>query len=133
MLCAMTSRLPGMVFDRYWPARHPGGSDYAHGRSLRVRRLYWLMALLGPLGPIILALTRPAARTPGAIAFVVLLLAAAGIFLWAMSAPAPPGGIYEIDEQGEPVEYLGKKPPLELRKTRAVTYEAFIESVKSRR
>jgi hypothetical protein len=133
MLCAMTERLPGMVFDRYWPARHPGGTDYAQGRSLRVRRLYWLMALLGPLGPIILAVTRTSTRPIGAMAFGVLLLVAAGIFLWAMSAPAPPGGIYEVDEQGEPVEYLGKKPPLELRKTRGVTHEAFVASVKARR
>ena len=129
----MTERLPGMVFDRYWPARHPGGTDYAQGRSLRVRRLYWLVPLLGVLGPVILALTRPASRNLGAIVFGVILLVAAGIFLWAMSAPAPPGGIYEIDEQGEPLEYLGKTPPLELRKTRGVTYEAFVASVKSRR
>ncbi len=129
----MTQRLPGMVFDRYWPARHPGGRDYAQGRSLRVRRLYWLMALLGPLGPIILALTRPTTRTPGAIAAGVLALAALGILAWAFAAPAPPGGIYEIDESGEPIEYMGKTPPLELRKARAVTYEAFVESVKARR
>ena len=129
----MTSRLPGMVFDRYWPARHPGATDYAQGRSLRVRRLYWLMALLGPLGPVILALTRTSTRTVGGLALVVLLLAAAGIFLWAMSAPAPPGGVYEIDEQGEPLEYLGKQLPLELRKIRGVTFEAFQASVKSRR
>lgn len=129
----MTQRLPGMIFDRYWPARHPGGTDYAQGRSLRVRRMYWLAAGLGPLGPVVLALTRPDTRTTGMIAMGALLLAVAGVFLWAMSAPAPPGGIYEIDETGEPTEYLGKRPPLELRKARGVTHEAFVASVKARR
>src|SRR5688572_26254955 len=129
----MTQRLPGLIFDRYWPARHPGGTDYAQGRSLRVRRLYWLMATLGPLGPAVLALTRPDRRMAGFILIGVLLLAAAGVFIWAMAAPAPPGGIYEIDEAGEPTEYLGKRPPLELRKARGVTYDAFVASVKARR
>jgi hypothetical protein len=133
MLCAMTQRLPGMIFDRYWPARHPGGSDYAQGRSLRVRRLYWLAAGLGPVGPIILAITRPSTRSVGFIVLAVLIAVASGVFVWAMSAPAPPGGIYEIDGNGEPVEYLGKNPPLELRKARGVTYEAFVASVKARR
>lgn len=122
-----------MIFDRYWPARHPGARDYAQGRSLRVRRMYWLAITLGPVGPAVLAMTRPSSRNVGTIVLGVIVAAAAGIFVWAMSAPAPPGGIYEIDERGEPVEYLGKNPPLELRKTKAVTYEAFIESVKSRR
>lgn len=122
-----------MIFDRYWPARHPGAPDYAQGRSLRVRRLYWLAAGLGPIGPIILAITREETRTSGFIGLTVLIVAMSGIFMWAMLAPAPPGGIYEIDESGEPVEYLGKNPPVELRKTRAVTYEAFVESVKARR
>ena len=129
----MTQRLPGLIFDRYWPARHPGGTDYAQGRSLRVRRLYWLMATLGPLGPAVLAVTRPDTRMTGMILIGALLLGAAGIFIWAMAAPAPPGGIYEIDENGEPTEYLGKRPPLELRKARGVTYEAFLASVRSRR
>ena len=129
----MTQRLPGLVFDRYWPARHPGGTDYAQGRSLRVRRLYWLMATLGPLGPAVLALTRPDRRMAGFILIGVLLLSAAGVFIWAMAAPAPPGGIYEIDETGEPTEYLGKRPPLELRKSRGVTFDAFVASVKARR
>ena len=129
----MTQRLPGMIFDRYWPARHPGGTDYAQGRSLRVRRLYWLMATLGPLGPAVLALTRPDRRMTGVILIGALLLMAAGIFIWAMAAPAPPGGIYEIDESGEPLEYLGKRPPLELRRARGVTYDAFQASVKARR
>ena len=129
----MTQRLPGLIFDRYWPARHPGGTDYAEGRSLRVRRLYWLMATLGPLGPAVLALTRPDRRMTGFILIGVLLLSAAGVFIWAMAAPAPPGGIYEIDEDGEPTEYLGKRPPVELRKSRGVTYEAFVASVKARR
>ena len=132
MLWGMTQRLPGLVFDRYWPARHPGGTDYAQGRSLRVRRLYWLVALLGPLGPTALALTRVDTRTQGLVFLGLMALAAAGIFLWAMAAPAPPGGIYEVDENGEPVEYLGKRPPLELRKARGVTYAAFVESVKAR-
>ena len=129
----MTERLPGLEFDHYWPARHPGVGDYAKGRSLRVRRMYWMAALLGPLVPCVLALTRSDARTIGAIALGVIALAAAGIFIWAMSAPSPPGGIYEVDEQGEPIEYLGKRPPLELRKARGVTYDAFIASVKARR
>lgn len=129
----MTQRLPGLVFDRFWPARHPGGTDYAQGRSLRVRRLYWLAGLLGPLGPTVLALTRPDTRVNGFIFLGVTALGAAAIFIWAMAAPSPPGGIYEVDESGEPVEYLGKRPPLELRKARGVTYEAFLESVKSRR
>ena len=129
----MTQRLPGMVFDRYWPSRHPGAPDYAQGRSLRVRRMYWLMISLGPLGPAILALTRPGSRTVGFIVLGVMALLAAGIFIWAMSAPAPPGGFYEVDATGEPVEYLGKKPPYELRKTRGITYEAFVESVRARR
>ena len=122
-----------MVFDRYWPARHPGARDYAQGRSLRVRRLYWLVPLLGVLAPVVLALTRPNARMAGAIAGGVTLLIAAGVFLWAMAAPAPPGGVYEIDERGEPVEYIGKKVPLELRNVRPVTHEAFVQSVQSRR
>ena len=129
----MTQRLPGLEFDRYWPARHPGGTDYAQGRSLRVRRLYWLLVLLGPLGPAVLAVVRPDTRTTGLILIGGLLLAAAGMFVWAMAAPAPPGGIYEIDETGEPTEYLGKRPPLELRKARGVTHEAFVASVKARR
>ena len=41
--------------------------------------------------------------------------------------------MYEIDEQGEPVEYLGKNLPVELRKVRGVTYEAFEASVRARR
>lgn len=122
-----------MAFDRYWPARHPGGHDYAQGRSIRIRRLYWLAALLGPLIPAVLATTRPEARTVGFVVLGVIALLAAAIFLWAMSSPSPPSGIYEIDEQGDPIEYLGRNPPLELRKARAVTYEAFVESVKSRR
>ncbi|MPZ71974.1 MAG: hypothetical protein GEU74_01880, partial [Nitriliruptorales bacterium] len=61
----MSARLPGMMFDRYWPARHPGGADYAQGRSVRIRRLYWLVPVLGPLIPAILALTRPSTRTAG--------------------------------------------------------------------
>lgn len=122
-----------MIFDRYWPARHPGGRDYAQGRSLRVRRMYYLMATLGPIGPAVLAMTRESTRNVGTIILGVIVAASAAIFVWAMSAPAPPGGIYEIDERGEPVEYLGKNPPLELRKTKGVTYEAFVESVKSRR
>ena len=129
----MTQRLPGMIFDRYWPARHPGASDYAQGRSLRARRMYWLVAGLGPLGPIILAITRPVTRNAGFIGLTILITAMSGILLWAMTAPNPPGGIYEVDEDGEPIEYLGKNPPLELRKVRAVTYEAFRESVRSRR
>lgn len=129
----MTQRLPGLEFDRYWPARHPGATDYAQGRSLRVRRFYWLMIALGPMIPAVLAVIRPSTRSAGMIFLGVLLLAAAGLFVWAMAAPAPPGGIYEVDENGEPVEYLGKKPPLELRKTRGVTYDAFIQSVKARR
>lgn len=129
----MTQRLPGLIFDRYWPARHPGAGDYAQGRSLRVRRLFWLAAGLGPIGPIILAITRPATRNAGFIGLTILITAMSGILLWAMTAPSPPGGIYEIDEHGEPIEYLGKNPPLELRKSRGVTYEAFRESVRSRR
>jgi hypothetical protein len=128
----MSNRLPGMVFDRYWPSRHPGGTDYAQGRSLRVRRLYWLMALLGPLAPAILALTKPTTRTGGAMAVGIILFAALAIFLRAMRTPNPPAGYYEIDEQGEPLEYLGRTPPLELRKARGVTWEAFEESVRSR-
>lgn len=129
----MSERLPGMAFDRYWPARHPGGTDYAEGRPLRTRRLYWLAALIGPFIPAALALTRPAARMVGAVVLAVIALAAAGIVMWAMSSPAPPAGIYEVDEDGEPVEYVGRQLPLELRKTRAVTYEAFVASVKARR
>jgi hypothetical protein len=133
MIVPMTERLPGLVFDRYWPARHPGGADYAEGRSVRVRRLYWLMAVPGPLVPAVLAVTRPATRTAGMIAVGVIALAAAAVFIWAMASPSPPGGIYEVDENGEPVEYLGKRPPLELRRARGVTYEAFRASVQSRR
>ncbi len=122
-----------MMFDRYWPARHPGARDYAQGRSLRVRRLYWLALTLGPLGPIVLAITRPGTRTAGLVILGVVIAAAAGIVVWAMAAPAPPSGIYEVDEQGEPVEYVGKTPPPELRTWRGVTYEAFVESVRLRR
>ena len=61
--------------------------------------------------------------------FVFLSLA---MFLWAMRSPNPPAGLYEIDEQGEPLEYLGRALPPELRKTRPVTWEAFQESVRAR-
>src|SRR5687768_9523965 len=132
MLCAMSKRLPGMVFDRYWPSRHPGGTDYAQGRSLRVRRLYWLLPVLGPIIPAILALTRPSTRTVGAMAVGLFLFLSLAVFLWAMRAPNPPAGVYEIDEQGEPLEYLGRTLPLELRKVRGVTWEAFQESVRAR-
>lgn len=122
-----------MVFDRFWPSRHPGGTDYAHGRSVRVRRLYWITPVLGPIIPAILALTRPSTRTIGAMMIGLFVFLALSVFLWAMRSPNPPGGVYEVDEQGEPLEYLGRKPPLELRNARPVTWEAFQESVRSRR
>ena len=133
MLKPMTQRLPGMVFDRYWPARHPGGRDYAQGRSQRVRKLYWLLALLGPMIPAVLAVTRPSTRTPGLIAVAVIAAAAIAILVAAFMTPSPPGGVYEIDEDGEPLEYLGPQVPVELRNVRAVTHEAFVASVKARR
>lgn len=129
----MTQRLPGMVFDRYWPARHPGGRDFAQGRSQRVRRLYWLLALLGPIVPAFIAVTRPSTRVGGLIAMGVIAAAAVGIVVYAFATPSPPSGVYEIDEEGEPLEYLGPQLPVELRNVRGVTHEAFVASVKARR
>lgn len=129
----MTQRLPGLEFDRYWPARHPGGRDFAQGRSQRVRRLYWLLALLGPMIPAVIAVTRPASRLGGIIAVAVIATAAIVILVVALATPSPPSGVYEIDEQGEPLEYLGTQLPVELRNVRGVTHEAFVASVKARR
>ena len=133
MLMGMTQRLPGIEFDRYWPARHPGGRDYAQGRSQRIRRLYWLLALLGPMIPAVIAVTRPATRTGGIIAVAVIATLAVTILVVALVKPSPPSGVYEVDEEGEPLEYLGPQLPVELRNVRGVTHEAFTASVKARR
>jgi len=121
-----------MVFDRYWPALAPGGRNYAQGRSTRVRRLMLLPLLLGPLGPSIYAAIRPSTRSAGLIAIAVVVVIGLAMLVAALRAPAPPNGVYEVDDLGEPLEYLGPRPPLELRGKRGMTYEAFMATVKGR-
>ena len=128
----MTQRLPGMTFDRYWPALTAGGRNYAQGRSTRLRRLLLLPPLLGPLIPAIYAAVRASTRTTGIIVIAVLAAIAIAVLVAAFAAPAPPSGVYEVDDEGEPLEYLGTRPPLELRRKRGVTYDAFIATVKAR-
>lgn len=128
----MTQRLPGMVFDRYWPALTPGGHNYAQGRSTRVRRLLLLPPLLGPLIPAVYAAVRESTRTIGFIVIAVIAALAVAILVAAFAAPAAPSGVYEVDDEGEPLEYLGTRPPLELRRKRGVTFEAFEATVKAR-
>ena len=128
----MTDRLPGMTFDRYWPALTQGGRNYAQGRSTRVRRLLLLPPLLGPLIPAVYAAVRESTRTTGFIVLAVIGAVAIAILVAAFAAPAPPSGVYEVDDAGEPLEYLGARPPLELRRKRGVTFEAFVATVRAR-
>jgi hypothetical protein len=121
-----------MTFDRYWPALTPGGRNYAQGRSTRVRRLLLLPPLLAPLVPAIYAAIRESTRTTGIIVLAVIIAIAIAVIVAAFAAPAPPSGVYEVDDQGEPLEYLGARPPLELRRKRGVTYEAFEATVRAR-
>jgi hypothetical protein len=121
-----------MTFDRYWPALTAGGRNYAQGRSTRVRRLLLLPPLLGPFIPAVYASIRESTRTTGLIFLAVTVAAAVAILIAAILAPAPPSGVYEVDDEGEPLEYLGARPPLELRRKRGITYEAFVATVKAR-
>lgn len=121
-----------MTFDRYWPALTQGGRNYAQGRSTRVRRLLLLPPLLGPLVPAIYAAVRESTRTTGIIVIAVIVAVAVAVIIAAFAAPAPPSGVYEVDDEGEPLEYLGPRPPLELRNKRGVTYEAFEATVRAR-
>ena len=88
-----------------------------------------LPPLLGPLIPAVYALTRESSRTIAIVVLAAIALVAIAIVAFALTAPAPPSGIYEVDADGEPLEYLGTRPPLELRKNRGVTYEAFRATV----
>jgi hypothetical protein len=121
-----------MAFDRYWPAVTAGGRNYAQGRSTRVRRLLLLPLLLGPLIPAIYAAVRESTRMTGFIVIAVIVAIGVAVLFAAFAAPAAPSGVYEVDDEGEPLEYLGTRLPLELRRKRGVTYEAFIATVRAR-
>ena len=122
-----------MAFDRYWPALNPGGRNYAQGRSQRLRRLILLAPMGGPLAAAVYAATRPSTRTPGLIVLAVVVALMLAIIVAAMLSPNPPSGIYEVDDNGEPLEFIGTRPPVELRRNRGMTYEAFVATVKGRR
>ena len=122
-----------MAFDRYWPALNPGGRNYAQGRSLRLRRLVLLAPLSGPLAVATYTAIRPSTRSTGLIVLAVVAVLFLAVIVAAIRSPAPPSGIYEVDDAGEPLEYLGPRPPLELRRNRGMTYDAFVATVKARR